>query len=115
MKKRHKFRIGQTKTPPINFKQSLANIARQFMYAQQKLNPLIIKDNMPPVAAIVLISCYADAVIAGKENSPSHKMTEREVIGASNLLVLLWKEGLFQPSEDFPYTLEQILSEMEEG
>lgn len=112
-KKQHRIKIGNTKPAQLDFQGSLEKLAHHLMVTERKLTPLIIHDKMPVSAALVLIACYNDAMILGKPHAKTHRMTGQDIIGATNLLIRLWRKGLFIPSPQFPYTLADALQELE--
>jgi len=113
-KRNIRFRIAPTKPQPYSFDASLDTFARAQMKAQRYLNPLIISQPMSPNEAAIMIAMYADAIMSGNANNDKHKMTQDDIITATNLLIKLWKMGKFVPSPDYPYTLEQTLDYVED-
>lgn len=111
MANKHHIRIKPTKRT-FDFKASMKHIAEQFMAAERYLTPLIKENRTPPYEAVVLIAMHGDALIAG--NIEDHAMTEKQIIDACNVFVKLWEMGLFVPSPEYPYTLEETLKAGEE-
>lgn len=108
MKKKPRLLLLSKQSPQFDLNTALYRIAaQQFMAAERKLTPLIRADRMPPAEAIVLIVVYTSTMM-GKDTT-----TEEEVIGATHLLLDLWKERLFVPGPDFPYSLQRVLEVME--
>lgn len=89
---------------------AIEKIAHNYMVSANKLTPLIIGKKMSPATAVVLIASYTDAAMAGA--TKTHKMSEEQMIGTCNLLMRLWQGGQFRPGPDYPYTLEQTLSDI---
>jgi hypothetical protein len=102
---KHRIRIKPTKRT-FDFRASMKHIAEQFMAAERYLTPLIRSKSMPAHEAAVLIGMYGDGLISG---NTEHSMTEAQIIEACNAFVSLWRMGLFVPSPDYPYTLQETL------
>ncbi len=102
---KHRIRIKPTKKM-FDFQTSMKHIAEQFMEAERYLTPLIRSKSLPANEAAVLIGIYGDGLISG---NVEHSMTERQIIDACNTFVYLWEMGLFVPSPEYPYTLEETL------
>lgn len=115
MKKRRKnfnFRIPTIKVQIVDPGGEMKNRARHYMKAARDLTPLIIRQEMGPGEASVLIACYTEAEMAGATDI--HSMSEQEIMDTWRRLISLWKLGLFTPGSKYPYTLEQTLAVIEE-
>jgi len=103
-----RFHISTSKPAKFSTESALRHVAQQFMGVEKSLTPLIIAQHMPPGAAIILIACYTHATVAGAQKT--HNMSEDDITGSANSLLTLWKHGLFTPSKQFPYTLKQVFT-----
>lgn len=107
---RRKF-IGVMKQPQelrMSITQQIAPYAKR---AMDYLAPLIRSENMPPTEAMVLIAMQTNVNMQGNEDA---SMTMQKIHQMCNIIMDAWKQGLFTPSNAYPYTLEQTLAAMNE-
>ncbi len=90
---------------------AMQKFADIYMGVMRDLAPLIKKDAMAPNTAIVLVAIYADAVMVGDRHKAEHRMSEDDIVGAVNLLLLLWEQGKVVAPNEYPYTLEETLAD----
>jgi hypothetical protein len=89
---------------------TLPQLAKLAMKAEKELTPLIRADNMDTTQALALIVMRMNTFAWGED----HAMTTSEIAGFAGIILACWKEGLFTPSEEFPYTLDQMLAHWED-
>ncbi len=87
---------------------NIPQLARWAMRAEQKLTPLIIAKQFPPLEALALITMQTKSLAWGKDEI---EVNEEEVGAFAGLILACWKDGLFTPSEGFPYSLAEMLAE----
>lgn len=104
MKKKRRI-IGHMKVavPPQKYTPEIvAQYARQ---AMDYLTPLASK--MSPSEALVLMAMYADCLRTGQ--GEEYRIPEDEIFMLCHAFTTAWDRGLFEPNNDYPYTLEQTL------
>lgn len=117
MKKRNNKGTHRFKAPPnhsqnkqriIELKpEDLALYARR---AEKEAMPTIKDMELSAGAAIFLLAQYARSLITG-----SSSLTLKSATDISNNIVALWQAGLYQPSSQYPFTLEETLLDLKNG
>lgn len=112
--KKSRRKIIRFKLPPQGIlDQTEQAIAQKFMHMQRRLMPIIKGKNLEAGDAIMLIAAMTHAEIHGA--TETHSMSETDMLVSIGLLMGMWEKGLFIPSADFPFSLEQAKKELEEG
>ena len=93
------------------FSSAIEKFAANYAQAMRELTPLILHKHMGASEAIVFVAMYADAVMLGDRHKAEHHMSEDDITGAVNLLLMLWKQGKVIAPAEYPYTLEQTLAD----
>ena len=117
MKKRsnkgtHRFKAttshSQAKQRIIDMKaEDLAIYARR---AEKEALPTIKDMELSAGPAIFLLAQYAQALITG-----SPRLTLESATSISNSIIALWQTGAYQPSPQYPFTLEDTLADLRDG
>lgn len=114
MKKKRtiRFRIASTKPKHLtyDFKAATSHVVQCFKDALEELTPLVIHDHMPIGEAVVLIASYGHTKLTGKNT-----LSLEDIQDACHAFVYFLKHGKIRLSEDFPYTVQQVLSAMEDS
>lgn len=95
--------IGHMKVAVTSQKYSPELVARYARQAMNYLTPLASK--MSPNEALVLMAMYVDYLRIGQVRS----IPEDEVFSLCHAFTSAWDRGLFEPNNDYPYTLKQTL------
>jgi len=78
--------------------------------AEREVLPIIKEIQASPAAAQLLLAQYTYVLATG-----SNQFSEENAIKAANTIMLLWKNGSYVPSPNYPFTLEETLREIEGG
>lgn len=105
---RAKANLSQTKPKIIDLgPEELAVYAR---LAEKEVLPTIEDMELSAGAAIFLLAQYARSLITGNS-----RLTLESATSTSNDIIRLWQAGLYQPSSQYPFTLEETLSDLKNG
>ncbi len=78
--------------------------------AEKKVLPLIKEIQAGPVAAQFLLAQHTYILATG-----SNQLLEAPAMNMANTVLSLWKDGMYVPSPDYPFTLEETLQELQAG
>ena len=77
--------------------------------AEREVLPIIKQMQLPPGAAFFLLAQYTQVFMTGDPRLSVESGTE-----ITNTVLTLWREGLYTPSSEYPYTLEQTLQDAQD-
>lgn len=75
--------------------------------AEKEVLPIIKDMEFSAGAAIFLLAQYTQVLITGSSRS-----TEENATNISNNIIMLWQAGVYQPSPQYPFTLEETLLDL---
>lgn len=78
--------------------------------AEKEVIPIIQKMKTSPAAAQFLLAQYTYAFATG-----SNRITTENAMQIANTVLSLWQEGVYVPSSEYPFTLEETLQEVHGG
>ncbi len=78
--------------------------------AEKEVIPLIEEMKASPTVAQFLLAQYTYIFVIG-----SNQLSTESAMNIANTVLLLWKDGLYIPCPEYPFTLEETLQEIEGG
>ncbi len=78
--------------------------------AEQDVLPIIKDMQLSAGAAQFLLAQYTQVLVTGDE-----RVTLESAMAIGNAVLALWEAGVYTPSPEYPYTLEETVQELEEG
>lgn len=78
--------------------------------AEKEVLPIIKDMEISAGPAIFLLAQYAQTLITGNP-----RLTVESATSISNSIIALWQTGAYQPSPQYPFTLEETLTELKDG
>ena len=106
-KKRHirfktttSYRSSTRPTIEIEPEEAVVHIRR----AEKEVLPMIQQAHIPPASAFFLLAQYTQAFMTGDTCLSIESATE-----ITNTFLTLWQTGVYTPSSEYPYTLEETL------
>lgn len=111
-KKKNRFK---TTTNPPHAKQRIINMKPEDLViyarrAEKEVLPIIKDMEISAGPAIFLLAQYAQTLITGNP-----RLTLESTTSISNSIIALWQTGAYQPSSQYPFTLEETLAELKDG
>lgn len=111
-KKKKGRRVFSTGRPTVSPKtmnllpEEAVNYVRQ---AERHVIPMIKDLHFPPAVAFFLLAQYTQVLATGDE-----RITPETAMSIATNVLALWQEGLYTPSPDYPYTLEETLQDQQD-
>lgn len=115
MRKQKKKAHLKTKTLRQGNKQRIIDIrpedfAHYLHQAEPQALSIIKELEVSPGAAILLLAQYTQTLISGNS-----RITLESATTITDSVLALWQAGLYHPSEQYPFTLEETLQDLKEG
>lgn len=76
--------------------------------AEKEALPVIKEMKVSPVAAQFILAQYTHVLVTG-----SNRLSTESAMNAANKVLSLWKDGIYIPGSQYPFTLEETLQEMQ--
>ena len=76
--------------------------------AEKEALPFIKEMKASPLAAQFILAQYTHVLVTG-----SNSFSTESAMNAANIVLSLWKGGIYIPSPQYPFTLEETLQEMQ--
>jgi len=84
------------------------DLVAQIQCAEKKMLPLIKEIQTSPAGAHFLVAQHTYILVTG-----SYQLLEISAMSMARDVLSLWKNGLYVPSSDYPFTLEETLQDLE--
>jgi hypothetical protein len=78
--------------------------------AEKNVLPMIKELELSPGAAAFLLAQHVQILVTGDQ-----RLSPESAMAIANTTLTLWQTGLYTPSPDYPYTLEETLQEVQGG
>ena len=86
------------------------DLAIYIQRAEKEVLPIINEIQAGPVAAQFLLAQRTYVLVTG-----SNQLLEKSAMNMASTVLSLWKNGVYVPGPDYPFTLEETLQELEGG
>ncbi len=77
--------------------------------AEKEALPVIKEMKAGPLAAQFIVAQYTSVLVTG-----SNRLSTESAMNAANKVLSLWKDGIYIPSSQYPFTLEETLQEIQD-
>ena len=110
--KHYRFKVATSQRPSQSRVVTMRpeDLVAHIQCAEKKVLPLIKEIQADPAAAYFLLAQRTYILTTG-----SNQLLETSAMNMANIVLSLWKDGIYVPSPGYPFTLEETLQDIQAG